>query len=243
MKNVIVLARREFNAFFDSLIAYILLIVFLGISGFFTWLYGSDIFFSGQASLQPFFSLAYWLLFFFIPALTMKMIAEEKKTGTIELLLTKSVTDWEVILGKFFATLLLIIVALAFTLPYYITVWSIGPVDQGAVWCGYLGMIFMSMTLISIGLFASSITNNQIVSFLLSLFIGVFFIIIFDVLANSFTGSIGEIFNYLNLSTHYDSISRGVIDSKDLIYFLSITFLGLVLSESVLSRRNIIDAA
>ena len=243
MKNVIVIARREFNAFFDSLIAYILLIVFLGISGFFTWLYGSDIFFSGQASLQPFFSLAYWLLFFFIPALTMKMIAEEKKTGTIELLLTKSVTDWEVILGKFFATLLLIIVALAFTLPYYITVWSIGPVDQGAVWCGYLGMIFMSMTLISIGLFASSITNNQIVSFLLSLFIGVFFIIIFDVLANSFTGSIGEIFNYLNLSTHYDSISRGVIDSKDLIYFLSITFLGLVLSESVLSRRNIIDAA
>jgi ABC-2 type transport system permease protein len=101
----------------------------------------------------------------------------------------------------------------------------------------------MSMALISVGLFASSITNNQIVSFLLSLFIGVFFIIIFDVLANSFTGSIGEIFNYLNLSTHYDSISRGVIDSKDLIYFLSITFFGLVLSESVLSRRNIIDAA
>jgi ABC-2 type transport system permease protein len=138
MKNVIVLAKRELNAFFDSLIAYILLIVFLGISGFFTWLYGSDIFFSGQASLQPFFSLAYWLLFFFIPALTMKMIAEEKKSGTIELLLTKSVTDWEVILGKFFATLLLIIIALAFTLPYYITVWSIGPIDQGAVWCCYL---------------------------------------------------------------------------------------------------------
>jgi ABC-2 type transport system permease protein len=243
MKNVIVLARREFNAFFDSLIAYILLVVFLGISGFFTWLYGSDIFFSGQASLQPFFSLAYWLLFFFIPALTMKMIAEEKKTGTIELLLTKSVTDWEVILGKFFATLLLIVIALAFTLPYYITVWSIGPIDQGSVWCGYLGMIFMSMALISIGLFASSITNNQIVSFLLSLFIGVFFIIIFDVLANSFTGSIGEIFSYLNLSTHYDSISRGVVDSKDIIYFLSVTFLGLVLCESVLSKRNIIDAA
>jgi ABC-2 type transport system permease protein len=243
MKNVIVLARRELNAFFDSLIAYILLIVFLGISGFFTWLYGSDIFFSGQASLQPFFSLSYWLLFFFIPALTMKMIAEEKKSGTIELLLTKSVTDWEVILGKFFATLILIIIALAFTLPYYITVWSIGPIDQGAVWCGYLGMIFISMTLISIGLFASSITSNQIVSFLLSLFIGVFFIIIFEVLANSFTGSIGEIFNYLNLSTHYDSISRGVIDSKDLIYFLSVTFFGLVLCESMLSRRNVIDAA
>ena len=241
MKPILVIARRELNVFFDSLIAYILLIVFLGISGFFTWLYGSDIFFIGQATLQPFFSIAYWTLFFFIPALTMKMIAEEKKSGTIELLLTKSVTDWQVVLGKFIAALSLIIIALAFTLPYYITVWSIGPIDHGAVWCGYLGMILMSMALISIGLFASSITNNQIVSFLLSLFIGVFFLIIFDVLANNFTGSLGQIFNYLSISTHYDSISRGVIDSKDLIYFFSISFFGLLLSESVLSKRNIVE--
>ena len=243
MRPVFVIAKREIRAFFDSLIAYILLIVFLGISGFFTWLYGSDVFLVGQASLQSFFSIAYWTLFFFIPALTMRMLAEEKKSGTIELLLTKSVTDWDVVLGKFAATLFLIIIALVFTLPYYITVWSIGPVDHGAVWCGYLGMIFMSMALISIGLFASSITNNQIVSFLLALFIGVFFIIIFDVLANSFTGSLGELFNYLNLSTHYDSISRGVIDSKDVIYLLSITFFGLLLSESVLSKRNIVEPA
>lgn len=241
MKPILVIARRELNVFFDSLIAYILLIVFLGISGIFTWLYGSDIFFIGQATLQPFFSIAYWTLFFFIPALTMKMIAEERKSGTIELLLTKSVTDWQVVLGKFLASLSLIVIALAFTLPYYITVWSIGPVDHGAVWCGYLGMILMSMALISIGLFASSITNNQIVSFLLSLFIGVFFLIIFGVLANNFTGSLGQIFNYLNLSTHYDSISRGVIDSKDLIYFFSISFFGLLLSESVLSKRNIVE--
>ena len=243
MRTVFVIAKREIRVFFDSLIAYILLIVFLGISGFFTWLYGSDVFLVGQASLQSFFSIAYWTLFFFIPALTMRMLAEEKKSGTIELLLTKSVTDWDVVLGKFAATLFLIIIALVFTLPYYITVWSIGPIDHGAVWCGYLGMIFMSMALISIGLFASSITNNQIVSFLLALFIGVFFIIIFDVLANSFTGSLGELFNYLNLSTHYDSISRGVIDSKDVIYLLSITFFGLLLSESVLSKRNIVEPA
>ena len=241
MKPVIVIAKRELKAFFDSLIAYILLIVFLGISGFFTWLYGSDVFFLGQASLQSFFSIAYWTLFFFIPAITMRMLAEEKKSGTIELLLTKSVTDRQVVLGKFFATLMLIVIALLFTLPYYFTVWSIGPIDQGAVWCGYLGMILMSMALISIGLFASSITNNQIVSFLLSLFIGVFFLIIFNVLANSFTGGLGQLFNYLDLSTHYDAISRGVIDSKDLIFFLSITFLGLLLSESVLSKRNIVE--
>ena len=236
-----VIAIRELQSFFDSLIAYILIVVFLGLSGFFTWLFGSDVFFIGQATLQPFFSVAYWTLFFFIPALTMRMIAEENKSGTIELLLTKAVSDWEVILGKFLACLMLIGIALLLTLPYYITVASIGPIDNGAVWCGYLGLILMSMVYISIGLFASSVTSNQIVAFLLSLFIGVFFLIIFSTLANDFTGVIGEILDYLNLSTHFESISRGVIDSKDIIYFLSISFFGLILAETMLSKRNIVD--
>ncbi|MAT58597.1 MAG: ABC transporter permease subunit [Melioribacteraceae bacterium] len=241
MKSIWIIAKRELNSFFDSLIAYILLVVFLGISGFFTWLYGSDIFFVGQATLQPFFSIAYWTLFFFIPALTMRMLAEEKKSGTLELLLTKSISDWQVVLGKFTAVLMLIVIALLLTLPYYFTIASLGPIDHGAVWLGYFGMILMSMTFISIGLFASSITNNQIVSFLLSLFVGVFFLIIFDVLAGSFTGETGQFFSYLSLATHYDSISRGVVDSKDVIYFLSITFFGLLLAESILSKRNIAD--
>lgn len=241
MKPIWIIAKREFRTFFDSLAAYILLVVFLGLSGFFTWLFGSDIFFIGQATLQPFFSVAYWTLFFFIPALTMKMLAEEKRSGTLELLLTKPITDWQVIAGKFLAVLMLISVALVLTLPYYITVSFLGPIDHGAVWSGYLGMLLMSAAFTSIGLFASSITNNQIVAFLLALFIGVFFIVIFDVLANSFTGSIAYFFNYLSLSTHYESISRGVIDSKDLIYFLSITTIGLVLADSILSKRNIVE--
>lgn len=241
MKSVWVIAKRELRSFFDSLIAYIMITVFLGLSGFFTWLFGSDIFLLGQATLQPFFSVAYWTLFFFIPALTMKMLAEEKRSGTLELLLTKAVSDWQVLLGKFSASLLLIVIALILTIPYYITVWAIGPVDHGAVWCGYLGMILMSMSYIGIGLFASSITNNQIVAFLTSLFIGLFFLIIFDVLANSFTGELGQLFNFLSISTHYESISRGVVDSKDVIYFLSIAFLGLTLAESVLSKRNIVE--
>ncbi|MDR3626392.1 MAG: ABC transporter permease subunit, partial [Ignavibacteriaceae bacterium] len=207
----------------------------------FTWLFGSDIFLIGQATLQPFFSVAYWTLFFFTPALTMRMLAEENKTGTIELLLTKAVTDWQVILGKFLACLMLIGVALALTLPYYLSVWSLGPIDHGAVWCGYLGLILMSMTYISIGLFTSSITNNQIVSFLLSLFIGVFFLIIFNVISTNFTGTVGEIFSYLSLSTHFDSISRGVIDSKDVIFFLSVSSFGLISAELSLSKRNIVD--
>lgn len=241
MKPVLVIARKELNTFFDSLAAYILLAVFLGLSGFFTWLFGSDIFFIGQATLQPFFSVAYWTLFFFIPAITMKMIAEEKRSGTIELLLTKSVTDWQVVLGKFLAAFALIAIALALTLPYYITVWALGPIDHGAVWSGYLGTLFISAVYISIGIFASSITNNQIVSFLTSLFIGVFFLIIFDVLAGNFTGTLGEIFSFLSISTHYESISRGVIDTKDIIYFLSLIYLGLMLAQVSLSKRNIVE--
>lgn len=241
MHAIWTITKKEFNSFFDSLVSYIFIVVFLGISGFFTWLFGSDIFLIGQATLQPFFSIAYFTLFFFIPALTMRMIAEEKRSGTIELLLTKAVSDWQVILGKFFACLILIIVALVLTIPYYITVWILGPVDHGAVLCGYLGMILMSATYISIGLFASSITNNQIVAFLLALFIGVFFLIIFDVLANNFTGTIGQLLSFLSMSSHFDSISRGVIDLRDIVYFLSVSFFGLMLAETSLSKRNIVE--
>ncbi|HKJ43557.1 MAG TPA: ABC transporter permease [Sunxiuqinia sp.] len=238
MKQIWIITKRELRAIFDSLMAYIMIVAFLGFSGFFTWLYGGDIFYVGQASLQTFFQIAYWTLFFFIPALTMKQIAEEKKTGTLEILLTKPVTDWQILWGKFLAVLLLIVVALALTLPYYITVWKLGPIDNGAVWSGYLGLILMSSAYISIGIFSSSITNNQIVAFLLSLLIGIFFHIIFGALAGSMTGTLGSVFNYLSLSTHFESISRGVIDSKDLIYFLSIIFLGLIGSEAILAKRN-----
>jgi len=198
MKPIWIIAKREFKTFFDSLAAYILLVVFLGLSGFFTWLFGSDIFFIGQATLGPFFSVAYWTLFFFIPALTMKSLAEEKRSGTLELLLTKPITDWQVITGKFLAVFMLIAVALLLTLPYYFSLSFLGSVDHGSVWSGYFGMLLMSMTLISIGLFASSVTNNQIVAFLLALFIGVFFLIIFDVLSGSFSGSLAYFFNYLS---------------------------------------------
>jgi len=156
-------------------------------------------------------------------------------------LLTKPITDWQVIVGKFISVIMLIGVALLLTIPYYISISLLGPIDHGSVWSGYLGMILMSMAFTSIGLFASSITDNQIVAFLLALFIGVFFLIIFDVLASSFTGTIAYFFNYLSLSTHYESISRGVLDSKDLIYFFSITAASLLLADTVLSKRNIVE--
>ena len=118
MKQIWIIAKRELRSFLNSLMAYILLIAFLGFSGFFTWLSGSDVFMVGQASLQSFFGIAYWSLFFFIPGLTMGLLAEETRSGTIELLLTKPITDWQVVVGKFLSSWILIAIALAFTLPY-----------------------------------------------------------------------------------------------------------------------------
>jgi len=232
-----VIAKKEFGSFFDSLVAYILLAAFLGFSGFFTWIQGSDIFMRREADLDVFFSVARWTLFFFIPALTMKMVAEEKKTGTIEMLLTKAITDREVVIGKFIGCLMLVGVALLFTLPYYFSVSWLGKMDHGATLTGYLGLLLMSAAYIAIGIFASSITNNQIVAFLLALLVGIFFHLLFDFIAAGSSGYISELFQTLSLTNHYDSISRGVLDSKDIIYFLSITGLGLFLSEYFISKR------
>ena len=169
----------------------------------------------------------------------MRLLAEENKTGTIELLLTKAVTDRQVVIGKFLSTLLLVGIALLFTLPYVITLANIGTIDTGAIACGYLGLLLMSASYISIGLYASSITNNQIVAFLAALFIGLFFHIIFDALASNFTGWLGSVFSTLSMSDHFDSISRGVVDTRDLIYFLSIVAVGLLLAELSLTKRNL----
>lgn len=238
MKEIWIIARRELNSFFNSLMAYILLVAFLGFSGFFTWISGADVFMVGQTSMQSFFGIAYWTLFFFIPGITMGLLSEETRSGTIELLLTKPVSHWQVIFGKFLSTLVLICVALAFTLPYYITIATLGPLDHGSVWTGYLGLILMSASYIAIGLFASSLSKNQIVSFLIALLIGIFFHIIFGVLASNFTGVLGGLLTYMNLSTHFESISRGVIDTKDLIYFFSLIAIALILAEKMLTRRR-----
>lgn len=238
MKQIWKITKRELQAYFDSLMAYILLVLFLGFSGFFTWIYGSDIFYIKQATLMPFFNIAYWTLFFFIPALTMRLLSEENRMGTLELLLTKPVSNWQVIFGKFLASLILIIIALFLTLPYAITVSTIGNLDIGQTISGYFALILFSGTYISIGLFTSSYTNNQIVSYLSALFIGVFFQIIFSMLASNMPGITGQILDYLSISSHFQSMIRGVIDTRDLIYFLGITFIGLVLTETMLIKKR-----
>ncbi len=238
MKSTWVIAKRELGSYFDSLIAYVLIIVFLGLSGFFTWLFGSNVFLINQADLQVFFSIGFWTLFFFIPAITMRTLAEETRSGTIELLSTKPVSDWNIVGGKFLASLLLIAVALVCTLPYYLTVHILGSVDHGAVIGGYFGLLLVSAAYISIGLFASSTTNNQIIAYLVALFVGIFFQLIFDIVAAGFTGVVGSVLSYLSIQNHYRSLARGVVDSRDLIFYLSIIFLGLTLSKTMMNRRN-----
>lgn len=241
MSTIWIITKRELRSFFDSLLAYIMIIAFLVFTGLFTWMIGQTVFLVKQASLQSFFAVSYWALFFFIPALTMKLIAEERSSGTLELILTKPVSDGQLVLGKFLAVFILVLLSLILTIPYYITVASIGPIDHGATLLGYLGLLLMSAAYISIGVFASSLTSNQIVSFLLALFIGIFFHLIFNALSRYFPGFIGNTLNYISLSTHYESLTRGVIDSKDLIYFASLIVLGLFGAEMVIGRRNLTD--
>jgi len=239
MSTIWIITKRELKSFFDSLVAYIVIIAFLVFNGLFTWIIGPrPVFLIKQASLQSFFGVAYWALFICIPALSMKLIAEERSSGTLEMILTKPLSDAQLLIGKFLSVLLLVTLILLLTIPYYITVASLGPIDHGATIMGYLGLILMSAAYISIGLFASSLTNNQIISFLLALFIGIFFHFIFAILSGYFPGIIGNTLNYLSLSAHYESLTRGVIDSKDLIYFLSLIILGLFGAEMNIARRN-----
>ena len=238
MKQIWILSKRELASFFDSLVAYITLIAFLGFSGFFTWMYGADIFIRKQADLQVFFSVAKWTLFFFIPAITMRSIAEEKRSGTIELLLTKDLSGPQLVWGKYLGALIMVLITLAFTLIYYLSVNTLGEMDHGATMCGYLGLILMSSVYIAIGIFASSLTHNQIVSFLLSLFIAIFFQFIFDVLSSGGSGFVSEIASSLSMNARFDSISRGVLDTKDLIYFISLTALFVVLAQINIQKRK-----
>jgi len=238
MDKIWTITKKELGSYFDSLIAYILIIMFLGFTGFFTWLFAGNIFVQGQASLATFFTVAFWTIFFFAPAITMRSLAEEKRTGTLELLTTKASSDWQIIVGKFLGAYLLVAICILFTLPYYFSVASFGPIDHGGVLGGYLGLFLMAAAYISIGILASSITNNQIVAFLVALLIGLLFHWIFGLISLSFRGFLGSLFSYLSTITHYDSLSRGVIDLKDLFFFFSIVATALVGAHTIITRRN-----
>ena len=238
MKSIWIIARRELASYFDSLIAYIIIILFLGLTGFFTWISSGNVFFRGQADLDIFFEVVYLSLLFFIPAITMRTIAEEKGNGTLELLGTKPINDWQIVIGKYLSSLILIIIAFACTIPYFISINKLGNADNSAIVGAYLGLILYTSAFTSLGIFASSITNNQLVAFLLALAFLLAFAFIFGFLGGSIPGITGQTLYFLSARTHYDSISRGLIDSRDLLYFDGLTFLGLLFSQAMLARRN-----
>lgn len=240
-----VLLRKEIEGFLSSLIAYIVIVVFLVVVSFFLWVirFGNNIIANGYASIDGLFTIAPMVFLFLIPAITMRMFAEEKKGGTIELLLTQPLSDMQIILAKYFAGLTLVVFALLPTLVYYYSVYQLGMppgnIDAGAMWGSYIGLLFLGASFVAIGLFASSITDNQIVSFILAALLSAFFFIGFEFIwPLEVFGNVGLFIESLGIFAHYESISRGVIDSRDLVYFVSVIALFLMLTRFLLASRK-----
>lgn len=239
------LFRKEISNFLNSLIGIMVIVIFLLITGLFLWVFQSDfnIMTFGYANLDSLFILAPWVFLFLVPAVTMRSFAEEKRTGTIEMLFTKPLSDWQIVCGKYLAGVALVILALIPTLIYYISVYRlslpVGNVDSGGIWGSYVGLFFLSSAFVSIGLFSSSLTNNQILAFLLSVFLCGFIYIGFDMIYSmALFGSVDLFIQQLGMSSHYSSLSRGVIDTRDILYFLSVIILFLSMTKLVLSSRK-----
>lgn len=237
MKNAWIIARRELRSYFDSPVAYIVVAVFLAVAG---WMYFSFVFLEGEASMRRFFQPTLFspafLLTIIVPALTMRLVAEERKQGTIELLTTLPVRDWEVILGKFLAATALIGIALLLTFFYPISIAAVGPLAWGPVVAGYVGMLLFSATLVAVGLLCSTLTSNQIVAFIIS-----FLVCVTLFLLNSLQGivpSMAGIFELVSTSYHLDALSRGVIDSRNVLYYVTLTAGALFLAERSVARLH-----
>ncbi|RPH95439.1 ABC transporter [candidate division KSB1 bacterium] len=234
MDNVLSIFKREFRSYFDSPVAYIVLMFFLLVSGYF---FTSNLFLMNQANLRTLFGIVPLLYVLFIPAISMRLLAEEKKSGTIELLFTYPLRDSEIVVGKYLAALAMIFVLLLFTFVYPLAVSTLGDLDGGQVVTGYIGLFFLGAAYLAIGMFASSITENQIVAFIVALAISFFFFIL-DKILFFVPPSLASIMEYLAIEYHFQNIARGVIDSRNLIYFFSMIFIGLLLASHALSRRK-----
>mgnify|MGYP000897747016 CR=1 FL=1 len=235
---------KELNGFLNSLIAYIVIGVFLVGIGMLMWVFPETAVLDyGYADMDTLFSLGPYVFIFLIPAITMRSFAEERKMGTMEFLLTKPLTEWNIILGKFFAGFCLVLVAVAPTLIYYYSVSLLGEpagnIDTPGVIGSYIGLILLGGVFCSIGIFASSITPNQIVSFITAAFLCLIFYSGFDSFSSLVAeGTLALQIRQLGILAHYDSMSRGLIDSRDLFYFISLTGLTLLLTKTVLSSRQ-----
>ncbi len=237
--------RKEVNSFFSSLIGYIVILVFLTAMGMFVWVFPeSSVLEYGYASLDALFYYAPWVFMFLIPAVTMRSFAEEIKSGTIETLVTRPVTDIQIILGKYFASVFLVAFALIPTLVYSYTIYTLGSpkgnLDSGAIWGSYIGLVFLSGSFTAIGIFSSSLTSNQIISFIVSIFLCFFFFAAFDSLSglSLFAGKTDTIIQSIGINYHYRAISKGVVDTRDVLYFLSLIVVFVLLTKTSMESRK-----
>jgi len=229
MKSIVL---REIKSFFGSPIGYLVIAIFLIINGLFLWVFEGDynILNTGFADLTPFFNLAPWILIFLIPAVTMRSFSDEKKQGTLELLLTKPLSIWQIVNGKFLGALLLIVMAIIPTFIYVAVISNLGMpegnIDMGSTIGSYFGLLFLISAYSAIGIFTSTLSDNQIVAFIVAVFLCFIFFFGFEGLA-SVVPNLSSIIASLGMQDHFKSMSRGVLDTRDVVYFTSVTVIFL----------------
>lgn len=243
--RMLTLINKEIRSFLGSLIGYIVIAVFLTTLGLMMWVFpgSTNVLDSGYSSIDSLFYIAPWVFMFLIPAITMRLFAEESRTGTIELLLTKPLTDFQIVFAKYISGFTLVLFSLLPTLVYFYSVYNLGSpvgnIDVGGTMGSYFGLLFLGSVFVSIGVFASAITKNQIISFIVAVFLCFFCYVGFESISSlEFFGSVDDIILKLGINEHYISMSRGVIDTRDVIYFLSVITLFLMLTKTVLSSRK-----
>ena len=235
MKTIFTLFKKEFFGYFTSPMAYIFLVVFSLVNGYF---FSNTFFLIGQSDLRSLFNIVPMVYLFFIPAITMSLIAKEKNAGTMEVLCTLPIKDYELVIGKYLSSISLILVGLVFTDIHLITLMKFGSnIDYGAVFTGYLGLFFVGSVYAAIGTFASSLFDNQVVAFIVAVFIVLMFFL-FDKLLIFVPSFLAGFIQYLSVGYHASSISRGVIDSRNIIYFVSIIGFFLFLTIQILNSRK-----
>jgi ABC-2 type transport system permease protein len=234
MSPALVISRREIRTYFNSPVAYIVVPAFTILTGY---LFFTQLFLEKQADMRGFFNIMPLMFMFVVPAITMRLLADEKSTGTLELLITMPVRDWQVVLGKFLAAMALLCTAIGLTLVFAFTVKGLGPLDRGPAIGGYLGLVLMGGAYASIGVMASSLTRNSIVSFILAFVIS-FGLYLLGKLTQFLPQAWQGLVSYLSIDGHFENIGRGVIDTRDLIYYFSVIAVGLLMATLSLESRR-----
>jgi ABC-2 type transport system permease protein len=239
------LLLKEIRSFLSSLIGYVVMAIFLLMISLFMWVFPGEYntLESGFANIDTLFLIAPWVFMFLIPAITMRSFSEERRTGTIEMLLTRPITDFQIVFAKYIGGLVLVAISLIPTLLFFATIYylgdPIGNIDTGATWGSYIGLLFLGSAYVSIGIFASSITPNQVVSFLVAIILSFFMFIGFDSIGSfNWFGDLDTFIINLGLNEHYKSLRRGVVDSRDVIYIIVVSMFFLFSTRLILQSRR-----